>query len=266
MEEASKKQWSGCGGALVAVLILVALFVILMAGVGFVIEVPLYLAFGWVFFLKDNLMRINFGWEMIASWALGLIFCVWLTHAFCRWVARQKNREPWRLVQTLRLNALVLLFFAASCALVGFVHQSIWLFTNPVVVDRSRNLDRSRNYSNMSQIYLLLMEYEEEHGVFPDSLQVLQDQGYADEGEVFYARMGKMREPYWYLGKGRSTSDPGQTVILVSPFSHNGRVAYLRVDGSRRDKMLSDDKRGEEQFQDLIRDGVWPENVVGEEK
>lgn len=263
MEEVTeKKQRKGCSSAFIVVVSLVVLFMASTVGASFVIEVPLYLAFGWVFFLKDNLMRINFGWEMIASSALGLIFCVWLTHAFCRWVARQKNREPWRLVQTLRLNALVLLFFAASCALVGFVHQSIWLFTNPVVVDRSRNLDRSRNYSNMSQIYLLLMEYEEEHGVFPDSLQVLQDQGYADEGEVFYARMGKMREPYWYLGKGRSTSDPGQTVILVSPFSHNGRVAYLRVDGSKREKMLSDDKRGEEQFQDLICDGMWAEDRI----
>jgi hypothetical protein len=187
---------------------------------------------------------------------------VWLTHAFCRWVARQNNRESWRFTQSLRLNALVLLFFAASCALVGFVHQSIWLLTNPVVVDRSRNLDRSRNHSNMSKIYLLLMEYEQEHGVFPDSLQVLQEQGYADKGEVFYATMGKMREPYWYLGKGRSSSDLGQTVILVSPFFHHGRVTYLRVDGSKRDKILFDDKRGEEQFQDLIREGLWAEDRI----
>jgi len=88
MEEASKKRWMGCSGAFIAVL-LVVLFMAMMVGASFVIEVPLYLAFGWVFFLKDNLMRINFGWEMIASSALGLLFCLWLTHAFCRWVARQ---------------------------------------------------------------------------------------------------------------------------------------------------------------------------------
>lgn len=262
MEEASKKQWSGCGGALVAVLILVALFVILMAGVGFVIEVPLYLAFGWVFFLKDNLMRINFGWEMIASSALGLIFCVWLTHAFCRWVARQKNREPWRFAQTLRLNALVFLFFAASCALVGVVHQSIWLFTNPVVVDRSRNMDMTQNLSKLKQIYLLLLDYEADHGNFPDSLQVLMDESDTADKEIFYASKRKTREPFLYFGKGLSTSENGGKVILMSPFLYEDRVAFLRVDGSARSERVPPDQRAEEKFKDLIRDGFWPERKV----
>ena len=74
MEEVAKKRWMGCGGALFALLSLVVLFMMLMAGAAFVVEVPLYLAFGWVFFLKDNVSRMNFGWEMIASSALGLIF------------------------------------------------------------------------------------------------------------------------------------------------------------------------------------------------
>lgn len=249
---------SGALGGVVALVILAFVLMFLAAGAGFVFEVPLYLAFGWIFFLKNNLVRMNFGWEMILSSMIGWALCLWLTHAFCRWVAGQKNSSPWRFVQTLRLNTLVFLFFAASCALVGCVHQSIWLLSNPVVVNRSRNIDLTKNISSMKQLYLLLMDYESEHGKFPDSLQVLLDEGYAKSDEVFYAHEGKMREPFLYLGKGLSTSDNGGRVIVVSPFTHDGRIAYLRIDGSARSERIHEGKRGELQFQDLIQDGIWP--------
>ncbi len=265
MEEITKKRWMGCSGAFIAVLGLIVLFMALMAGAAFIVEVPLYLAFGWVFFLKDNIMRMTFGWEMIASSALGLLFCLWLTNAFCRWVARQKNREPWRFAQTLRLNALVFLFFAASCALVGTVHQSIWLLSNPVVVNRSRNRDLTQNISKLKQVYLQIMDYEAEHGIFPDSLQVLIDESDTADKEIFYATMRKTKEPFLYFGKGLSTSENGGKVILVSPFLYEDRLVYLRVDGSARSERVPPDRRAEEKFEDLIRDGFWPERKVNPE-
>ncbi len=76
---------------------------------------------------------------------------------------------------------------------------------------------------------------------------------------AFWVVLG-LREPFMYLGKGRSTSDAAETVLLVSPFVQNDRVAYLRVDGSRRDEMLPANKRGDEKFQDMIREGIWPKN------
>ena len=263
MEQESKKHGCFSQGMmlfLATAMAMVVLFLAVMAGASFVVEVPLYIAFGWIFFLKDNLMRMHFGWEMIGSSLIGWVFCLWLTHAFCQRVVRQKKLAPWRFLQTLRLNLLVFLFFAASCALVGCIHQSIWLFNNPVVVDRSKNRDNIRAISEMKQIYLLLMEYESEHGVFPDSLQALQSEGLAGRGEVLYARMGQMREPYLYFGKGLSTSQRGDHVILASPFLYNDRIGYLRIDGSARDEKFSGGRRGEDQFQQMIREGVWPKD------
>ena len=264
-EEVAKNPSRGCSAAFWLVLGLVVLVMAISVGAAFVLEVPFYLAFGWVFFLKDNIMRMTFGWKMIASSALGLLFCLWLTHAFCRWVARQKNREPWRFAQTLRLNALVFLFFAASCALVGTVHQSIWLLSNPVVVNRSRNMDMTQNISKLKQIYLLLLDYEADHGNFPDSLQVLMDESDTADKEIFYATKRKTREPFLYFGKGLSTSENGGKVILMSPFLYDDRVAFLRVDGSARSERVPPDRRSEEKFEDLIRDGFWPERKVNPE-
>lgn len=241
----------------VVVSLVVFLFCI-ASGAAFVIEVPLYLAFGWIFFLKNNLVRMNFGWEMILSSLIGWALCLWLTHAFCRWVAGQKNSSPWRFVQTLRLNTLVFLFFAASCALVGCVHQSIWLFSNPVVTSSSRSFDLTREMSNMKQIYLLVMDYEADHGKFPDSLQVLLDEGYTESEEIFYACEGKTREPFLYLGKGLSSAEKADRVMIVSPFTHDGRIAFMRIDGSARSERIHDGKRGAIQFQDMIQDGTWP--------
>lgn len=79
-------------------------------------------------------------------------------------------------------------------------------------------------------------------------------------------RLWNGREPFLYLGKGRSASDPGEQAFLVSPFLSNNRVAYLRMNGSSRYVRIFDDKRGEEQFQDLLSNGLWPDDVEGEEK
>ncbi len=224
----------------------------------FLLEIPLYLAFGWFFFLKENLTRIEFGWEMIASAVIGWTFCLWLTHSFCRWVAREKNAAPWRFVQTLRLNLLVMLFFAASCALVGFVHQSLWLLSNPVVVNSLyRSIDKIRDINNMKQVYMLIMNYEDEHGKFPDSLEDLRRENPSMSGEIFFARKDKMVEPFLYFGKGLSTSDHGERVLLAPPFVHKGRVVYVCIDGRAKDERIADGKRGQEQFEKLIRDGVW---------
>jgi|LakMenEpi05May12_1017382.scaffolds.fasta_scaffold06566_2 hypothetical protein len=78
--------------------------------------------------------------------------------------------------------------------------------------------------------------------------------------ELFYARMRKMSEPYLYLGKTQGTSDAGDRVILISPFMYGNRVLYLRIDGSVRDNRTFDDKAGEEQFKEVLRDGHWPKN------
>jgi hypothetical protein len=274
MEEETKKQ--GClgrtaivsmaSGGAIAVLAIVVVFLIGMSGAGFIIEVPFYLAFGWIFFLKDNLTRMNFGWEMIASSVIGWTFCLWLTHAFCQWVARQKNVAPWRFRQTLRLNILVFLFFAASCALVGCVHQSIWLLTNPVVVARAGGMQKMLDMSNMEQIHHLLLNYENDHGTFPESIQVLLDEGYTTSRENLYAHKRKLTEPYLYFGKGLSTSDQGDRVLLVSPFLHDDRIVYLCIDGSTKEEIFSQSKHGEDQFRQMIQEGHWPTNVAESNK
>jgi hypothetical protein len=49
-------------------------------------------------------------------------------------------------------------------------------------------------------------------------------------------------------------------VILASPFLYNDRIGYLRIDGSARDEKFSGGRRGEDQFQQMIREGVWPKD------
>jgi hypothetical protein len=221
-------------------------------------EMLFQLSLGWFFFLKENLTRIDFGWEMIASSLIGMALCVWLTHSFCQWVMREKNAAPWRFIQTLRLNLLVMLFFSASCALVGCVHQSLWLLSNPVVVNHGKNVDIVRNRINMRQIQLLILDFEGEHGKFPDSLEDLRKENHSTWGDIFFARKNKMVEPFLYLGKGLSSSDLGSKVILISPFVDRNRLAHVRIDGSAKDEIIAEGKKGQEQFEKMIRDGVWP--------
>lgn len=223
-----------------------------------VFTIPLQLAFGWLIFLRDNLQRMTFSADMFLSGLLGWGLSLWLIHAFCSWAANQRNVAGWRFAQSLRLHALVFVYFAASCALVGCVHQSIWLAKHKVIiVNQSRKMEQVRAFMNMRQLHLLLIEYEAEKGRFPDSLDALCEGKDVSIRPFFYDEHRGKKEPFLYFGKGRSSSDSGDLALFASPFLHSGKVIYMSIDGVGNDERIKEGMRGEAQFRHFIREGRW---------
>ncbi len=118
------------------------------AGAGFIVEIPLTLAFGWPWYLKRVVPQLNPDPGAVAI-AIGcLLGVVFGGHAFLRWVYAASSsqstpcpitdeptippaihRWPWK--WTLQLVTLVVLMFVAGIAMTGTVHQTGWLIRSP---------------------------------------------------------------------------------------------------------------------------------------
>ncbi len=260
METAKKKRTIG-EWLMIAIAWAIFLFVIASVLGDPLLKIPYFLVFGWIHFIKDNAARVQFGAEMVLSGVLGWAIGLWLLHAFCRWVMKQKNGE-WRFVQSLRLNALFVVMFVSSCALVGCVHQLIWLGNKEIMVNRGKgHPDKHRSIHHFKMLYLSLIDYDQEKGHFPDSLYQLADEGYLAKWDLdkswLYVENQKKLEPIQYFGKGKSTSDDGSQALLGVPFLYHGRVIYLCIDGSVKQEGIRDGREGIEQYRTFLQTGRW---------
>lgn len=123
-----------------AAFLLTAIFVCccgVMTTVGF-LDLPTALLVGWYSFLSRVLPRVTINWSGFATAIICLGGLVVGGDRFARWfVARLPRNQPsattarWKFSHTVRLVALVVVAFTAGVAVVGMVHQTAWLFTDP---------------------------------------------------------------------------------------------------------------------------------------
>lgn len=228
------------------VLIAAVILFLFMVCVGF--TVPLELAFqlllGWWIFLSKNLASLDMNWEMTLCGLVALMVATWGSHRMLAWV---RKGTGWKWSWTLSLTSLMLMLFASSVAMTGIIHQLAWMSKERLV--QSNRHRWVGNISNAKQMFLLLVEYEEQSGKLPESLNQLEEEGFiSDLGLLQYqASYSKYTEPWIYLGVGRRIlADAGDSdevgdsdappvhVLLISPSPNDGRWVILLSNGAAK--------------------------------
>jgi hypothetical protein len=164
--------------------LLVCLFLIvsLCAGMLFVFEAPLTLAFGWPRYLWRVIPQLHPDpWSVLT----GLVCFVGLTfgsHAFLRWLygawgtaeksesQEQKPRHwPWN--RTLQLVGLVVLMFVSGIAVTVMIHQTGWLIQTPepLLAGAREATPRIVSTNNLKQIVLGAHSHQEAGMHMPQS-------------------------------------------------------------------------------------------------
>jgi hypothetical protein len=123
-----------------AAIFLVALLVLSAFGMGFLLDVPFRLAFGWIGFLNGNLAMMKVNPLLLAEAAVCVAALGIGGHWFARWLCREMADDapvPWRPRWTIAGLGGVLLLFVAGIATIGITHQAAWLFTakGPLIED-----------------------------------------------------------------------------------------------------------------------------------
>ncbi|MCP5537643.1 MAG: hypothetical protein H7A51_15600 [Akkermansiaceae bacterium] len=230
-------QVSRLAGCLVIGLVLL-FFGVVVFGSTILVEIPYHLAVGWVFFLLSNVRALELNWEMAACGVGALLLAVFGFHRFLIWVRKDK---PWKWSWTVSMTAMMLMLFAASISMTGIIHQLGWMAREPLTQSSNRAL-LTVNVSNAKQIFYSLVEYEDEHGQFPDHLQALVIEGLVSAGAMeelsFHPERERATEPWIYLGEGKSFFDGSEKEgsneypLIISPRPVRGKWVVLRIDGA----------------------------------
>jgi prepilin-type processing-associated H-X9-DG protein len=157
------------------------LFILSSIGLVLPIEIPVFLAFGWIWYLARTLPEIQIARSGVVTAAACLLLLVVGMQYFLGWLygelrkptsdhAARDSRWKWR--WTLSLVVGVMLLFAAGTATVGVTHQLGWLITSnePLVVSSGGGREaarRAQSTNNLKQIGLALHSYVEDYHSFP---------------------------------------------------------------------------------------------------
>ncbi len=129
----------------------VLLFVLAVAGVGCLgqqwpIELAGQLAIGWVPFLGRVLPQLEVSPGALLS---GALFCAGFVLGLHLLARHLSGAKRWSFRRSLAISLLVLLSFATGVAVVGIVHQTIWMLQGRLVA--KRNIPPEVFYESVSQ-------------------------------------------------------------------------------------------------------------------
>lgn len=205
-------------------------FVMLAACSGLltVIELPLRLLLGWTWHLGQAVPELLPQWPKLLLPLACLALATWLVHRFIRWwLAAKGSAADWRARHTLSATTLVLLGVAAAIALSGVVHQAVWLADAPWWTNRGKFTIRTDATNKIRQLHLAIIDFENEHGRYPDSLAELKT------NPTLLSQspdLGEPPEPILYL-KPREIPEHSDTddgiAIFVSPFLGSERSQFV---------------------------------------
>ncbi len=157
-------QWKSAGcKAGVGLLLLFGLF-LACAGLQFVVELPLTVAFGWPWYLKRVVPQLKPDPWSIVSAVVCLVALVLGSHAFLKWLYAASSTEPrrWPWKRTFQLVGLVVLMFVSGIAVTGMIHQTGWLIRSrePLVEGGVRvAATRAMSANNLKQIVIAAHNY-----------------------------------------------------------------------------------------------------------
>jgi len=133
-------------------------------------ELGIDLVGGWALFVIRVAPRIQLNVGGICTGVLALLAFSFGLHRFMCWLYPHlsrivgQEREPyWTVRWTRQIVTLILFLFVAGIAVVGVVHQIVWLVTTtePMTVD---NYSRRKDELNLRRIAYAIDEYQEKHG------------------------------------------------------------------------------------------------------
>ena len=198
------------------ILALVAVVVLICAGVYLPIEIVVYLAAGWAFFLArvGPGIKVDPGGLAVAFGSLMLLAA--LTHSFLAWLRRQSGASPWKARWTASLVAGLVLMFAAGIAAAGMAHQTGWLFSSPEpwVSFGGQAMRRIQSSSNLWQIELAVANYEAAEKCYPPGT-TLDDQGVLLHGwQARILPQMEQQEVYDQINFAVPWDDPANAVAM----------------------------------------------------
>jgi hypothetical protein len=228
-------------------------------------EVVWTLAAGWVAYLKRVVPKVTVRWDLVASTAAYLVALVVGAHLLLGWLHREtRNADatapaPWKWRWTLGATAVVLLMFVCGIAMVGIVHQTVWLARSPEPLYRRgwrSQTVRVVCQSHMREIGRALRLYADENGgSLPDDLRPLvrnetldpfhlicpgSDDDESAPGATPQERADHLLDgghcSYVYLGKGLSFGDG--RAVLVEPLENHEGIGLNVLYGNERVEWL----------------------------
>ncbi|MES2921716.1 MAG: hypothetical protein V4819_09220 [Verrucomicrobiota bacterium] len=220
----------------------VILFFLLMIQSVVIIEVPIHFLFGWVFHGMTTLPPLLGNWRMLLLPAGCLVLAGVLIHRFvCRSLKAKEVYLVWRPTHTLAFLALLLLGCGAAIALSGVVHQSVWLMGDRWIENRGRRAELTEAVNNARQLMMALMEFHDEKGHYPNSLQELESELNIPHQLVWLKTgNGKVPEPFILLHPGGTRPMNADEPLIVSPvIQRDGKVAVGYGDCSVRSLPVS---------------------------
>lgn len=217
-------------GILLIVIAMVALG--LLSAFPFVLQMVYHLFCGWVLH----------GWKALPQWVgkwqeavlpLGcLLMAAVILHRFVRrWVLGKFPDRIWRIRHTAGVLSLLLLGSAAAIAASGVVHQLFWLGSGKMT-ESNRRVELTMTVSNCRQLMIAILEFYDETGRYPHTLQEL-----GVPPELIWVNMGdgRAREPFVFLRPGSTEIAQSNEPLLVSPLLVNvGKVVVGYGDSSVR--------------------------------
>ena len=194
------------------------------------------------------LPQITVRWDLLASTAVYVALLLVGAHGFLRWLYREMRKDAnagpgvWKWRWTLGATALILLMFVAGTAMVGVVHQTVWLARSPEPLYRRGSPKRNVVLcaSHLRQIGYALAEYAKANGGrYSDDLAVLPAQ---TDLEVRFLscpatddeRAAGARPSYIYFGKGLTEPVEATKIVVVEPLeNHEGSGLNVLYGGGR---------------------------------
>jgi hypothetical protein len=248
-KKSNRQFWQkGVGRAVkyVFVACLLALVLAVITGISVPLEFAFQLLVGWFLFLMQNTSSIKLNGEMILCGCGALVLAIWGGHRLLVWV---RNGRVWKWSWTLSLTAMMLMLFVSSVAMTGVIHQTAWMSSEPLT-ENNRRGRLIHNTSNAKQLFMLFVEYDQDYNQLPESLGLLEKEGYTKDLELFQFRPnhGRSTEAWIYLGSGQRFDDDTEgvnpsRVLLISPspirdrwiiLLSNGAVKQIRASGLRQ--------------------------------
>jgi hypothetical protein len=209
------------------------------------LEIPLRVLFGWLFYLVEVIPRTQINVELLTC-SLGALLLGMAGMQYLMSRLHAANRWPWR--WTLAWCAMLVVMFSTSIAAVGIVHQVGWLFRLPVWIEWSGMGTQMKAANNAKQMVLAARQYASEHdGKLPDTCAEMMPEIVSDS-RIFWATVdrGMPLEPLVYAGAGIRDTGDGSLLVVWSPRpSSSGRRVIARLDGSA--ELVREDK-----FQEML--------------
>ena len=214
---------------------LLALVLAVITGISVPLEFVFQLLVGWFLFLMKNTSSIKLNGEMILCGCGALALAVWGGHRLLVWV---RNGRIWKWSWTLSFTAMMLMLFVSSVAMTGVIHQAAWMSSEPLTKS-NRRARMVHNTSNAKQLFMVLVEYDQDYNKLPESLEMLENEQYITGLGNFKFRPdhGRSAEEWIYLGSGHRLVDDTEGVnpssaLLISPSPNRDRWIILLSNGA----------------------------------